>query len=202
MPRQRASESARREQILDAAFRVAARERLDRLTVRLVAREAKLSSGLVFHYFKTKDALLLELLDWLLERTVIARTDEGVLSLPTPLERVLARLRKALESVQREREQLELFFDYWVLAKRSPELRSKLRTARVRYREVFRSLFDEMLRVDPGAYPGVTADRMAAVCVAFIEGCAVQAVTEPDLFDVESSMTCIEALISPAMAVV
>lgn len=199
MARQRSTESARREQILDAAFRVAARDRLDGLTVRRVAKEANLSSGLVFFYFKTKDALLVALLEWLLDRTIVMRTDEGVLSLPTPRERFLARLRKAVESVDRERVQVELFFDFWVMGTRHPEVREKLRSALDRYREVFRPLLVEVLRHD--SIPGVTAESLAAVCVSFVEGCAVQAIMDPDHFDVESFMACVEALISPSMVV-
>ncbi len=199
MARQRASERARREQILQAAFRVAARDRLDGLTVRRVADEAGLSSGLVFFYFKTKDALLVALLEWLLERTIVMRTDEGVLSLPTPRERFLARLRKAVDSVGRERVQVELFFDYWVMGTRHREMREKLRSALDRYREVFRPLLLEVLS-ESGAPQGVTAESLAAVCVSFVEGCAVQAIMDPDNFDVESFMACVEALISPSMA--
>jgi AcrR family transcriptional regulator len=198
MARRRASESARRGQILEAAFRVAARDRLESLTVRRVAKEAELSTGLVFFYFKSKDALLVALLDWLLERTIVMRTDEGVLALPTARERFLARLRKAVDSVFRERVQVELFFDFWVMGTRHPEVREKLRSALASYREVFRPLLVEVLGEQ--AIPGVTAESLAAVCVSFVEGCAVQAIMDPENFDVESFMACVEALISPSMA--
>jgi len=200
MARRRASESARREQILEAAFRVAARDRLEKVTVRRVAQEADLSSGLVFFYFKTKDALLVALLDWLLERTIVMRTDEGVLSLPTPRERFLARLRKAVDSVARERVQVELFFDFWVMGTRHPQVREKLRSALATYREVFRPLLVEVLGAEPRVSPAVTAESLAAVCVSFVEGCAVQAIMDPEHFDVESFMACVEALITPSMA--
>ncbi len=65
MPGQKAPEVARREQILNAAFRVALRERLAGVRIRDVAREADLSSGLVLFHFKTKDALIAALLEWL-----------------------------------------------------------------------------------------------------------------------------------------
>jgi AcrR family transcriptional regulator len=200
MARRRASERARREQILEAAFRVAARDRLEKVTVRRVAQEADLSSGLVFFYFKTKDALLVALLDWLLERTIVLRTDEGVLGLPTPRERFLARLRKAVDSVARERVQVELFFDFWVMGTRHPEVREKLRSALASYREVFRPLLVEVLGAEPKVSPDVTAASLAAVCVSFVEGCAVQAIMDPEHFDVESFMACVEALITPSMA--
>lgn len=51
---------------MQAAFRVATREGLEQLTIRLVATEAGLSTGLVFFRFKTKETLLLALLGCLL----------------------------------------------------------------------------------------------------------------------------------------
>ena len=65
-------EEQRREEILRAAFVVAARDRLTGVTARAVAAEAGISSGLVFFHFESVDALLGELLDWLLDRTQVA----------------------------------------------------------------------------------------------------------------------------------
>ena len=200
MPRQKATGEERREQILEAAFRVAANDRLDGLTVRRVAREAGLSTGLVFFYFKTKDALLLELLDWLLERTIIRRTGEEVLALPSARERFLARLRAAIESVARERVQVELFFDYWVMGTRHPEVREKIRFALDQFREVFRPLAAEVVAEDPELWDEGTPEGLAAVAVSFIEGCSVQAIMDPERFDVERLMRSIDSLMARPLA--
>jgi AcrR family transcriptional regulator len=71
MPGRKAPEEQRREEILRAAYRVAARERLAGLTGRAVAAEAGVSSGLVFFHFGDRDGLLVALLEWLLEVTVV-----------------------------------------------------------------------------------------------------------------------------------
>ncbi len=202
MPGQRATEAERREQILEAAFRVAARDRLDGLTVRRVAKEAGLSSGLVFFYFKTKDALLVALLDWLLRRTIVLGTHEKILNLPTARERFLVRLRKAVESVARERVQVELFFDYWVMGTRHPEVRAKIREALDQFREVFRPLIEEVLREDPESLPGGTPEGLAAVAASIVEGCAVQAIIDAEHFDVERFMSSMEALMARRFALV
>ncbi len=202
MPGQRATEAERREQILEAAFRVAARDRLDGLTVRRVAKEAGLSSGLVFFYFKTKDALLVALLDWLLLRTIVLGTHEKILNLPTARERFLVRLRKAVESVARERVQVELFFDYWVMGTRHPEVRAKIREALDQFREVFRPLIEEVLREDPESLPGGTPEGLAAVAASIVEGCAVQAIIDAEHFDVERFMSSMEALMARRFALV
>ena len=48
----------RREQIMDAALRVFAQKGFARATNREIAREAGVTSGLIYHYFDSKDALL------------------------------------------------------------------------------------------------------------------------------------------------
>ena len=77
MPGRKASEETRREQIILAAHEVAARQGLNALTVRLVAAEAKLSTGLVFFHFTSRDQLLVALLDRLLATTTILRIGPG-----------------------------------------------------------------------------------------------------------------------------
>jgi AcrR family transcriptional regulator len=200
MSRRKASEGERREQILTAAFRVAARDRLENLTVRQVANAAGLSTGLVFFYFKSKDALLVALLDWLLERTIIVKTGQRVLSLPSARERFVARLREAVEGVARERVQVELFFDFWVMGTRHPEVRGKIRAALAAYREVFRSLAAELLREEPEALAGGSAEGLAALAVAVVEGCAVQAIMDPHHFDVGRFTGAVGSLIPREVA--
>src|SRR5580765_5958371 len=70
MPGQKATEAARREQILKAAYEVALRRGIDGLTVRAVATRARLSHGLVLFHFKRKDQLGLALLDRVLATTL------------------------------------------------------------------------------------------------------------------------------------
>jgi DNA-binding transcriptional regulator YbjK len=53
------SSTERREQLLDAAVELAAGGDLSALSVRDIAAHAGISEGLLFHYFPTKDALLL-----------------------------------------------------------------------------------------------------------------------------------------------
>lgn len=53
----------RREQILDAALRVFANKGFDRTSNKDIAREAGITTGLIYHYFQSKGALLKSLLE-------------------------------------------------------------------------------------------------------------------------------------------
>ncbi len=57
-PRRRLNPEQRREQLLDAAVQLAAGRDLTLLSVQDIAAHAGVSEGLLYHYFPTKDALL------------------------------------------------------------------------------------------------------------------------------------------------
>ncbi|MCB0123896.1 MAG: helix-turn-helix transcriptional regulator, partial [Caldilineaceae bacterium] len=53
-----AHSAARRQQIIDAAYRCFARKGLNQTTMRDIYGEAQLSPGAVYHYFDSKDAII------------------------------------------------------------------------------------------------------------------------------------------------
>ena len=57
MPR-RVDHQLRRKQLADAVMRLAATEGLEEVSLRHVAAEAGVSTGMVQHYFRTKDEMM------------------------------------------------------------------------------------------------------------------------------------------------
>jgi TetR/AcrR family transcriptional regulator, transcriptional repressor of bet genes len=202
VPGRRAPEEERREAILRAAFAVAARERLGAVTARAVATEAGVSAGLVFFYFESVDKLLVELLDWLLANTLVAADiPDRLAEVTDPGARMMLAIRRDVEWLPRQRERVELFFDYWVLGTRHPAIRRKIRRALNRYRDAFEPLARALVESDPERYAGMSAGGLASVAAGFVEGCALQVVMDPAEFDVERSMTTLAALVrAPASA--
>jgi TetR/AcrR family transcriptional repressor of bet genes len=196
MPGRKAPEDERRQAILEAAYRIAARERLTGLTAQAVAEEAGVSKGLVFFYFGNRDGLLVSLLDWLLEITLVG--PELAAAEPSPAtagERMLAAIRRDVEFLPRQRARVELFFDYWVMGTRHPEVQRMIRAALDRYRDAFRPYAQAMVDAEPERYGRVGADGLAAVVAGFIEGCALQVVMDPDRFDVRRYMQTVQSLV-------
>lgn len=179
-----------------AALAVAKRQRLEGLSTRAVSTEAGLSHGLVFFHFKTKDALLVALLESLLEEMAIPRLDEDLQKIASPSERLLEVLRREISRLLDERAKVELFFDYWVMGTRHPAIRQRMRAALERYRALLRAIAEDVVREAPRRLAAVSADGLAAVAVGFIEGCAVQAVIDPRRFDLEEFMTTARALLA------
>jgi TetR/AcrR family transcriptional repressor of bet genes len=202
VPGPKAPADERREAILRAAFTVAARERLTGLTARAVAEEAGVSNGLVFFHFKTRDSLIEALLAWLLQRTLVAgevpRVARGK---GTPAERMLATLRRDVEALPRQRERVELFFDFWVLGTRQPAIRRMIRKALDRYRDAFVPLARDIVAASPRQWGTVTPEALATVAASFVEGCALRVVLDPGSFDVDLYMTTLATLVASPAAV-
>jgi AcrR family transcriptional regulator len=195
MPGARAAEAVRRGQIIKAAYTVAAAKGLDALTVRDIARKAGISHGLVLFHFETKEQLVLALLDWLLETTTVLHITDDIARIPQPLDRLHALLHREMHRLSSEPRRIRVFFDFWAKGIRDPGIRSKMRGELDRYRDAFRPMAEEVLRSEPRRFAQVSAAGLAAVAVSFIKGCAVQAMIDPDDFDIEEFLTATDGLL-------
>ncbi len=195
MPGKRASETLRRQQILKAAHQVALVQGIDGLTVRAVAVRARLSHGLVLFHFKRKDQLVGALLDRVLAATLSLRVTEDVARMGGPLDRLRALLRQEVARLSGDPRQVRLFLEYWALGTRHRAIRRKISLALEHYRAAFRSLAEEVLQAEGPRFPGVTPEGLAAIAVSFINGCAVQAMIDPDRFDVGEYLAAVQGIL-------
>ena len=196
MPGKRRPEEERREGILEAAFRVAARDQLSGLSMRAVAEEAGVSKGLIFFHFKDKETLLHALLDWLLETSprVEVPSDAAGEGLP-PGRRLLRVLRHQIAVLPKRKNRVELFLDFWVMGTGVPEIQEKIHRAFKRYRGEFLPFTQPVVDSLPGRFEGEDGEGLAATIVSFIQGCALQLLSDPTGFDVERYMGAIRALV-------
>ncbi|QBD76526.1 TetR/AcrR family transcriptional regulator [Ktedonosporobacter rubrisoli] len=196
MPGKKVAEDQRRLQIIEAAFTVASRENLDHLTIRKVADEANLSTGLVFFHFKSKDALLIALLDWLLDG--LFEMWEAPKNLP-PRERLLLLLSRDLRDAYYDNQaatKLEVFFAFWTMGLHHPEIKEHIRQAIERAKQVFFPTVCELLQNEPERFPGVTAEGLVTVILGIAEGCALEALLTDGKVDIEQILTAQRALLS------
>jgi TetR/AcrR family transcriptional regulator, transcriptional repressor of bet genes len=195
MPGRKASETERREQILRAAHEVALRQGIEGLTVRAVAARARLSHGLVLFHFKRKEQLVSAVLDRVIATTLSLRVGEEVALIRDPRERLRTLLRDEVDRLSGDSRQVRLFLEYWALGTRRTEIGRTISAALQAYRAAFRSLTEEVLRAEPARFDGVTPEGLAAVAVSFINGCAVQAMIDPEHFDVEAYLAAVQGML-------
>ncbi len=194
MPR-RLPEETRRAQLLAAAFRVACRDGVRRLTVRSVAAEAGVSHGLVLFHFGRKDRLVRGLLDWLIETTSVLHITEDIAHFPRALDRLHALLQQEMSRLARQPEHTRLFLEYWALGAQHAAIRARIGAELERYRGAFRETMAELLQTEGWASAGVTAEGLAGVAVSWIHGCAVQAMVDPQNFDMDEFLVAVRAMV-------
>jgi TetR/AcrR family transcriptional regulator, transcriptional repressor of bet genes len=200
MPGKKVPEEQRREQILKAAYRVALRQRLANLSSRAVASEAGISNGLVFFHFRNRQELLLALLDWLLEKTIL-RKAAGRNAIQGKASSQLAdEIRNAVEELPKNRKAIELFFDYWFMSAQDHAIRDRIRSALKRYRDSYLPLAHAAVKEQPERFAGIAGEGLADIATSFIEGCALRIVAEPKGYDVMAYSTAIAALLATKSA--
>ena len=195
MAGKKASEETRREDILRAAYDVAARQGLAALTLRAVAARADVSHGTVIFHFKRKRELVASLLDRVLYATAVLRIPDEIAQITRPSERLHAVLRAEMDRLSTDSRHFRLLLDYWTIGVRNATVRQKIRAALEQYRGAFTDLADAIVSnefrpsrrrgVQGGEGPVVTVGGVAAVSVSLIHGCALQAVIDPKGFAVE-----------------
>jgi len=200
MPGQKASEEARRAQILRAAYDVASRKGLDGLTVRLVAARAHLSTGLVLFHFRSKGRLINALLDYVLATTTVLRVTDEITRIPAPLDRLLALLGREMDRLSSEPRRIRLFFDFWARGFTDPLIRAKMQAELDRYRHAFLPMVEEVLVSEPDRFPRVTPEGLCGVAVSFIKGCAVQSMIDPKGFAIDDHLAAAQGLLGELAA--
>lgn len=201
MARQRRkSEAERRSELVEAAFRVACRRGIDGLTLRSVADEAQVSHALVLFHFGVRDQMVAEVLDCLIDKMVVLRVSTDIVAFPRPLDRLHAILQEEIDRVIRQPEQARLFLEFWALGAHDGRIRSRIAAEVGRYRSAFLATMDEVLLDEPSLAGRASASGLAAVAVSWIQGCAVQALLDPEHFDSDEYLRTVRGLLDEILS--
>jgi AcrR family transcriptional regulator len=183
MPRKESPENAaeRRQQMLHAAAALIAARGFGETRIADVAREAKVSPGLVVYYFGSKDKLLVEALRYSDE--MFYTTGETLIwQQPT----LAARLETLVELTFRSETATELhgawglWLDLWAQAYRHPEVAEGRIELDARWRRLIADVVRDGWR--NGEIAKVDEQRFAATFGALLDGLAIQvALDDPEI---------------------
>jgi AcrR family transcriptional regulator len=152
---------------------------------------------LVFFHFKSKEALLLALLDWLLDSLFENWEISESLS---PAERLLALLQFDLQDLHQYEQasaRLELFFAYWSIAIHDPVVNERIQQAMERTRQVLLLTAQAVIASDPDHFRQVTAEGLVTVMLALVQGSAMQSILSDQRVDVEQILAVMRLLLLP-----
>jgi TetR/AcrR family transcriptional regulator, transcriptional repressor of aconitase len=117
---------ARRRQILDAARRSFVRNGFHATSMQDILREADLSAGAVYRYFKSKDEIIAAI--GFTNVAAFTRATEEILQIddPPPLDEALGLLLAALERLDEEQDHAKITVQAWGEALRSAALAARV----------------------------------------------------------------------------
>ncbi len=170
----------RREQICRAAAAVIAREGFAGSTMRMVAEEAGVSTGMINHYFANRQDLLTQALVFVSERTQ-ERYRRAIEDVPPGRERLATLLDSALADDAEMRETWHVWINAYGEAVRLPALRHTIEARLLSWYELIDRALEGLVPPDePGAIPW--SWRFDAA----LNGLAIQALTSEAELDAGS----------------
>lgn len=170
----------RRNEVLEATWRVIVRAGLEGTTTREIAHEAHCSTGALAHYFTNKDDILRQALDYahdqVRDRVAALRQRLGGIAL------VRAVLAESLPVDPLRQVEMTLEISFWARAVAQTALRSTQNADFDRWQGRVRELVQ--LAIDAGELPtDLDADDTATMMVCFTDGLGTDGVLYPGRFN-------------------
>lgn len=157
----------RRELLADALMRLAATRGLEGVSLRHVAAQAGVSTGMVQHYFRTKDEMMTFALGMVMDR--IRERSQAELAPGSPRELVRGLLLQVLPLDETRRLENHVVLAFLSYAAVKPSIASGLREAAAQTRTF---LADQLRAAGPA--DGVDPERAAAGLLALVDGLGLQ----------------------------
>lgn len=169
--------------ILEAALHTLAEHKISGARLRQIARLAGMSQGNLHYYFPSKDELYQALLDHLL--AIFVNERKAVLEDPSipPQEKLHFFFDQQIELIRR-RQEVAIFFDFWVQGTKDPEIRAKIQAMYARWRQDVRAVIDE--GVQAGVFSGAQAAQVPALLASLMDGASLQFLADESAIDLRA----------------
>ncbi|WP_225853944.1 TetR/AcrR family transcriptional regulator [Micromonospora sp. AMSO31t] len=184
----RGDHDARRADVSAAVWRVLAARGFGGLTLRAVAAEMGVSTGLLTHYFPNKRALVRHAVD-VAERHTDARDRHAAAGEGRPALR--AALLDVLPLTDEATAMSRVWVSYWDGALADDEFAADQRRRYDRWRARLRSHVDAAL-----AGAGTDPEALVATCAAFAHGLVVQALFDPAAFPADRQVALLDRFLA------
>jgi len=171
----------RRSQLTKAAYQVVSKKGYYNFTIKDIANEAGLSTGLVHYYFKDKQDLLLTLLKEI-NSNVRHLLDIEIRESSDPREKLDIFITQAFNIVEREKSYFYVLLDFWTQLNHNERMRNAIRKLYESYRSVCSGILSE--GVEAGYFKGdMDIHYTATMIVSMIQGTIIQYVIDPGSFN-------------------
>jgi AcrR family transcriptional regulator len=172
----------RRAQLTRAAYKVVGQKGYYDFTIRDIAREAGLSTGLVHYYFKNKEDLLLNLLKEI-NRNMLIILNKAISTSEDPKEKLNIFMTQAFNLVKDEKDYFYIVIDFWTQVNKN----DRMKRANTKLFKSYRDEISKILKegIEKGVFMKMDVDYTSAVIISIIQGMIIQYVIDTSAFDYE-----------------
>jgi len=170
----------RRSQLTAAAYKVVAQKGYNDFTIKDIAEEAGLSTGLVHYYFKNKEDLLFKLLKEM-NANLRDSLKKAMGELAEPRDKLMAFCDEAFALVDREKAYFYVLIDFWAQINHD----ARIRQANVKLFQSYRAEIAAIIQ--EGAAKGVftveDVNLTSVIIIALIQGTIIQYAIDREAFN-------------------
>ncbi|MFA5756106.1 MAG: TetR family transcriptional regulator [Smithellaceae bacterium] len=170
----------RRSQLTAAAYKVVAQKGYNDFTIKDIAEEAGLSTGLVHYYFKNKEDLLFKLLKEM-NANLRDNLKKAMGELAEPRDKLMAFCDEAFALVDREKAYFYVLIDFWAQINHD----ARIRQANVKLFQSYRAEIAAIIQ--EGAAKGVftveDVNLTSVIIIALIQGTIIQYAIDREAFN-------------------
>jgi AcrR family transcriptional regulator len=170
----------RRAQLTKAAYQVVGRKGYYNFTIKDIAKEAGLSTGLVHYYFKDKQDLLFNLLKEM-NHNLKEYLATSINKSEDPAEMLEIFIRQAFDLVLNQKDYTFVLFDFWTQINRN----EKMRKANIKLFQSYRDECSSILRngIKKGVFWDMDVAYYTTMIISLIQGMIIQFVIDSNAFD-------------------
>jgi len=170
----------RRKQILDAAEKVFIQRGFNKARMDDIVAESRLSKGALYWYYKSKDEIILALMDRFFSGEMQA--EEELISIEGNARQQLeVFFEAAFKDVRRFEERMSLGYEFFSLAARTEEVRDAIRGYYRRYQATISQIIQQ--GIDSGEFISIDPDDAATAVISIVEGMALMWFLDPEILD-------------------
>jgi TetR/AcrR family transcriptional regulator, transcriptional repressor of bet genes len=184
----------RRQQIIEATITVIGRKGYAGTRLADVARQAKVSYGVVGFYFNTKDELLLATLQWLADEYTRVWRDAVAKAGTSPADRLRAIIDADFSRKIASEKKIAVWYAFWAEARTRSSYRKLCAQLYNDYHWQVRTLIQEL--IDQGGYEGLDAHQVTVALNAMTDGMWLDLQIQPRDFDRDFAKRAIEMFLS------
>ena len=170
----------RRAQLTKAAYKVVGQKGYYDFTIRDIAKEAGLSTGLVHYYFKNKEDLLLTLLKEM-NSNLKFYLNKALTVLSDPCDKLLAFCDQAFDLVDKEKAYFHVLIDFWAQMNHN----NRIRQANIKLFQSYRDEISSILKegMAKGVFMVLDVKLTSVIFISLIQGTIIQNVIDNAAFD-------------------